>query len=115
MGRFLFDFSYQRKPVEAIGFYLSHFIIALLAGAVVGAAIGVIGAAMKTIVLAGVVLAVLYSVILTLLTVQQKGISSSYYLLALLAGILAVVLGALGGLIPVTILLTRPSSSLKDN
>lgn len=109
MGRFLFDFSYQRQPAEAIGFYLSHFIIAVLAGAVIGGAMGIMGA-LDSILLVAIALAVLYSVILTVLTVQQKGISSSYYLLAILAGILAVVLGALGGLVPVSILLTRPSS-----
>jgi hypothetical protein len=109
MQRFLFDFSYQRKPAEAIGFYVSHFIIAVLAGAAVGGALGVIGA-MDAILPIAIALAILYCVVLTVLTVQQKGISSSYYLLAILAGILALVLGALGGLVPVTILLARPSN-----
>ena len=108
MQRFLFDFSYQRKPAEALGFYASHVIIAMLAGAVVGAALGAI-AALDSIVVVAIVLAILYCATLTILTVQQKQVSSSYYLLALLAGILALALGALGGLIPVAILLTRPS------
>lgn len=107
---FLFAFSYKRKVPEAIAFHVSHFIISMLIGGIISLALGPLGILM----VGALAMAVIYSIAITVLTVHQKQLPSSYYMLAFLSGILAIYLGTLGGLIPATILLTLTSSG-KDN
>ncbi len=109
IARFLFNFSYKRKVLEAIGFYFSHVIISIVAGAIIGAVVGALFD-ISLVVLIALVLTVIYSSTITGLTVHQKHLSSSYYMFVILSGILALILGTIGGLLPATVLLTRNSA-----
>jgi hypothetical protein len=106
MGRFLFEFTYKRTASEAIGFYLSHFIIGLLLGAVMGAIMGSLGL-IQYVLICAATLAGLYSATLTHRVISQRQLNSGLYFLVPLAVVLGVLFGMLGGLIPCTILLTR--------
>jgi len=110
MFKHLVDFRYQRNTKEAIGFYLAYFLLFILIGGLLGGATAILnteavtGSAMR----AGAIFAVMACVSLYLVVMVSKKVTSfGYLLLAVVAGICAIFLGALLGLVPVAFLTTK--------
>jgi hypothetical protein len=110
MGRFIFDFAYKRNAIQAVGFYLAHLVILMLLGVIsvicLMVLLGKTTFSYEFAILA-LVLAVIYSVTITVLIINQKRLSYLYYLLAVLSGILSFFSGAILGLIIPAILVTK--------
>lgn len=111
----LTNFGYDRTGKEAFGFYIAYFFLAVLVGGILGGIIGVImggedgDALFQAGVRVGTVFAVVISVGLSIAVVQAKNISEDFQniVLIVLSGVLALVIGGLGGLIPAAYLTTR--------
>ena len=115
MFKNLTSFGYQRSTKEAIGFYLAYLVLVMIVGAVLG---GTLGVAMQNDTFdfglrVGNVIAVIVSSGVSFLILKEKKLLNSFgfILLALLAGLLALFIGGLGGLIPAAYLTTRPAST----
>lgn len=112
MFKNLTNFGYQRNTKEAIGFYLAYFLLVVLVCVILGALVGLIvpSSSFNTGLILGTALAVIASIGISILILKEKNLLGSFplLLLALLAGILAIFIGALGGFIPVAYLTTRP-------
>jgi hypothetical protein len=111
IAKFFFDFTYKRQISEAVGFHISHVILSLIIGGIVGGVLGKSGAGYEVIVVISITFALIYSSLITILIIHQKKLSSSYYMLAVLAGMLALISGTIGGLVPAAILLTKRGAS----
>lgn len=111
MFKKLMDFSYERTPLEAVGFYLAYFGLGLLIGSLMGGILGLLSFSVKVIVSLGILSAVVLSLTVSFLILHKKKLLNnfSYIMLAVLSGLLALVAGALGGMIPVAFLTTRKS------
>jgi heme A synthase len=112
----LTNFAYTRKPKEALGFYLAYLLLVLIVGGLLGGISGMLlpsqtdttvsfDAGLKV----GTLVAVIISVGLAFTVLAQKKLLDNFgfILLAIIAGFLALVAGALGGLIPVAYLTTQ--------
>jgi len=114
----LFDFSYRRSAVQAIGFYVVYFLIGIAISAVVGMlAAGLSGASgfeegFKVGSQVGNVVAVIFSLGLSIAILRAKGLFHNVLALVVLvfSGIGAAVLGLFLGLIFVAFLTTRPAA-----
>jgi hypothetical protein len=112
MFRELMNFSYQRTALQAVGWYLAFFFMGLLVGAIVGAIVGMGAASFAEGVQRGarasLFFIIPYHILLALALLWSRWKSVLNIFLALLAILLSVFLGALGGLIPLAVLTTRP-------
>jgi len=111
MFKKLTEFGYKRTIWEAIGFYLAYLVLIFLTAAVAGAFLGAVLPAEKVLAysnLAGITIAFVMCLGLSGLILTKKKLNSFGYLLfVVLSGILPLLIGALGGLIPVAFLTTR--------
>jgi len=107
----IMNFAYQRTTKQAIGWYLMY----LLIGSVIGFAIGRIAAtgsapadALNIGLVAGQLSAIPYHVVLAVLLLWHRAKSASNIMLVLGSVVLSILLGGLGGLIPLAVLSRRP-------
>ena len=108
----LFDLKLRRTALQAVGFYFAYLVLLMIVGGIAGAISGILfGTGFQTGVKIGQCLAILACLGLSLRILQLKGILSfGNVLLALVAGLLAIIGGALLGLIPVSFLTVKPGS-----
>jgi len=113
MFRELMSFSYQRTALQAFGWYLIFLIMGFILGAIVGA---LLAAGRAPVVqtfngafLIGQIIIIPYHVILAVALLWSRRKSALNVLLAIVGVLLSALLGALGGLIPLAVLTTRPS------
>ena len=107
----IMNFSYRRTGLQALGWYLMY----LLGGIVIGLLTGYIaGIATKTFeegysigTMAGQISAIPYNILLGTLLIWNRKKDAPNLLLAIAGAVLAVFLGALGGLIPLAFLTRR--------
>ncbi len=116
MFKKLTDLSFKRSWLQALGFYLAYFLLALIIGGIFGAIAGALFAKAETIQAGfeagqrgGVLVATLFPPIVCLMILKSKKMLNNfwYILLALFSGVLGVLGGALLGLIPAAFLSTR--------
>ena len=109
----IMNFNYQRSAKQAFGWYLMYFLVGIVIGAVSGYLAGIfikggfdeglnIGQMM------GQFSAVPYNILLGILLIWHRRKDAPNLLLVLAGVILSVILGALGGLIPLAFLSNRP-------
>jgi len=112
MFRELMNFAYRRSALQALGWYLTFFLIAILLGAVVGAifvrAISFADGLQQGMAV-GQWLIIPYHLLLAVALLWTRWRNAVNILLALVALLVSSLLGALGGLIPLAVLTTRPS------
>jgi hypothetical protein len=117
------NFSYQRTALQAVGWYLVFSLMGILLGAIAGGilAIGIASFAQGAPTddelrylsgFFGKVTIILYQIVLAVALLRRRSKAVLNILLALLAVLLSVALGPLGGLIPVAVLTTRPIQKL---
>ena len=113
MFRELMNFSCQRTPLQALGWYLIFLLIGAVAAGFAGFLIGIgstsFAEGFQRGLLAGQLLIIPYHIILGILLLWNRPKGPINILLALGAVVLSVLLGALGGLIPLAVLTTRRS------
>ena len=111
----LAKFEIPRSRKEALGFYISYFILALIFGFIIGALAGILDPdnAQEAGFKAGSISSVIMCVFLAVLICSKKHLFSSFKAISLIAAaaLLSVVSGALGGLIPVAYLTTIKSEN----
>ena len=100
----LSNYSKERQPLQALGFY----IVFLIIGVAIGALFGLVFAPdYYTGVLVGSVVAVIYCTILSYLILSAKGqLSTAFSAFIFITAFLSFFIGSLGGLIPVAYLTT---------
>ena len=115
MFKNLTSLGYQRSTKEAFGFYLAYLVLIMIVGAMLA---GTLGVAMQNNTFdfglrVGSVIAAIASTGVSFFILKEKKLlgNFSFILLALLAGLLALFIGGLGGLIPAAYLTTRPAST----
>lgn len=107
------DYAYQRSKKEAFGFYLAYLLGGIVLGGIAGGLSAVVtGAsgedAFHVSLRAGTAVGVLYSMALSVIVIKNKKLSSGLdYSMVLIAGIVALFIGSLGGVIPAAWLTTR--------
>jgi len=108
------NFSYQRSTKEAIGFYLAYLLLIILVsvGISIPASLFLTGSeaeAYNAGILIGTITAISFSMGTAALFIKNKKLSKNIGLVLLvpLAGILALLAGGVGGLIPAAYLSTR--------
>ena len=122
MFKELHNFSKVRTRKEAFGFYIAYLLLLVLGCGLLG---GIVSLMLPAGAIyqdgfeaggkAGAVLSTMVTCIFASLIVYRKKLFSlSYFLLVVLSGFLALLGGALLGLIPVTYLTTRPVSKGKS-
>ena len=108
----IMNFSYQRTTKQAIGWYLMYLAIIIVAGFAIGrvASMGstTIEDAARIGLLAGQLSAIPYHLALAVLLIWHRAKDASGIMLVLASIVLSVLLGGLGGLIPLAILSRRP-------
>jgi len=115
MFQHLTDLSYQRTPVQAIGFYLFYglmgVILAAICGGIAGAASGGgdFNSGFQAGAAVGPYVAVAFEVVLTFRVVQRKGQTSNpgYLALLLVSAVLAYFAGVIGGTLVGAFISTR--------
>ena len=113
----LTDFSYQKSTTEAIGFYIVYLLLIIVLGTLLALGLG------STLqndtydaygygLVVGNIVAIVISLGISFLILKEKNLLGNFgfILIALLSGVLALFLGALGGLIPAAYLTTKPAS-----
>ena len=104
----LFDLQFHRTALQALGFYIAYLLLLIITSAVAGGIVGLLGGGFEVGLKAGNLIAILVCLGLSFQILSaKKSISFGNVLLALLAGILAIVGGGLLGLIPVSFLTTK--------
>jgi hypothetical protein len=111
MFRELMYFSYQRTALQAVGWYLAFLLLgALAAGTVSGIMAAATGTGSFTQgIRAGAIIIIPYHIVLAVALLWTRWRSVLNIVLAILAILISLFLGALGGLIPLAVLTTRPS------
>jgi hypothetical protein len=108
----LMNFSYQRTPLQAVGWYLMYLLIGLIIGAVAGRVAGLGGStpdeAFNLGNIAGQLSAIPYHILLGTLLLWHRRRDAPSILLMLAGVVLSMLLGSLGGLIPLAVLTCRP-------
>jgi hypothetical protein len=108
----IMNFSYQRTGKQAFGWYLMYLAIGIVLGFAVGQMAGMFGATIEDTarigLKAGQLSAIPYHVALAVLLLWHRAKDASSIMLALAAIVLSVLLGGLGGLIPLAMLSRRP-------
>jgi hypothetical protein len=111
----LTDFGYQRSTKEAIGFYIAYLFLIIILGLILAFGLGSIMQkdAYNFGLIIGNVVAIVVSLGVSFLILKEKKLlgNSGFILLAILSGVLATILGGLGGLIPAAYLTTKPANT----
>lgn len=116
MFKNLFDFTYQRTVKEAFGFYIAYLLLILISGVILGGALGGFFVAEDTFeagydfgVKIGIIFAVIVCLYISISLVVKKKLYTNFgfVLLSLCSGILALIGGALLGLIIPAFFTTR--------
>lgn len=110
--RELMNFSYRRNWLQAIGWYLIFLVIGAVLGAVVGRVAGINAMSFSQGFdvgnKAGQLSAIPYHIVLAALLVWPRPKDAVNIMLAIAGVAISSVFGALGGLIPLAVLTTRP-------
>ncbi len=114
MFKNLTKLEFNRTGLQALGFYLAYLLLLILSGGLIGGMVAGIFAndadeAYQMGLKLGNIMAVLYCITITILVLKKKKLLNNfaYILLVLLSGLLSILLGGLGGLIPVAYLTTK--------
>ncbi|MDR2431475.1 MAG: hypothetical protein LBD99_04405 [Candidatus Margulisbacteria bacterium] len=112
MFKKLTDLAYKRTGWQAAGFYLAYLVLGILLSGLLGGISGMFVGAERAEYSGAVVggtAVVFFTIGLALGILQKKKLLGNFgcLLLVLFAGLLALFLGGLGGLIPVAFLTTR--------
>ena len=100
----LFNYSKERQPLQALGFYVVFLIIGVALGALGGL---VFGTDFETGMLVGHVIAVIYCTVLSYLILSAKAqLSNAFSAFIFITAFLSYFIGSIGGLIPVAYLYT---------
>jgi hypothetical protein len=112
----LMNFSFRRNWKQAIAWYVVYFVIGVALGAIVGGIIGVILGAggnqasiAPTAMVAGQIVVIPYVLLIGVALVYYRAKDVTNILLVLADILLSIFFGALGGLIPLAYLTTRPT------
>jgi hypothetical protein len=112
----LFDFSYQRTPLQALGWYLFYLLIAMLIGFIVGviaapflAPGGDIKASVGAGILVGQYLGPIFPIVIAGLFLWSRPMTAMNLVGTLIAVIVGAFVGWLGAGIVLALLTTRPS------
>ncbi len=105
----LFDLQFQRTPKQAFGFYIGYLVLIMLSGGIVAGVFGLVsGGGFQAGLKIGQLIAIITILFISFMLLKCKNMFSfTNVLLALLAGVLAVLGGGLLGLIPVSYLTTK--------
>jgi hypothetical protein len=105
----LLNFSLKRNARSAIGFYLAHFLMAILIGMLLGATGGTLGFIQDFDdgIGVGATGAAIYTLIIGLVVANKKKLGFPYYLLVVISSTLAVFAGAIISMIPIAYMTTR--------
>jgi hypothetical protein len=110
------NFELERSVKQAFGFYISYLLLGFMIGFVVGFLAVTLYPefALQVGTRVGQITGVIYCFSLALIIAFKKSLLSSFKVMVLivLSSLIAVFLGALGGLIPVAYLTTRSSESV---
>jgi hypothetical protein len=110
------NLEFERSWKQAFGFYLAYGFLGFLIGVLAGGMAGSLDPdhAHQLGVKAGRITGVIYCLALAVITASKKSLLSSFKVLVLvvLSPLIALFLGAMGGLIPVAYLTTRSSESV---
>lgn len=113
MFKNLTNFAYQRTPKEAVGFYIAFLVLIMLIAAIMGGVLALVmpNFSFNSGVRIGTICALISSLGLSFVILKEKKSLGNFslILLALLSGLLSLLAGGLGGLIPVAYLTTRPA------
>ena len=106
----LSNFGLERTSKEAVGFYIVYFFVGVVGGAAFGGLLGLLGIinSFEGGVRVGSIVGIIYCVGIGITMANQKGTLSSGKSISLiiLSGVLAIFIGALGGLLPIAYLST---------
>ena len=104
----LFDLRLKRTGKQAFGFYVVYLLLLLLVAMLLGGVVGLIsGLGFQAGLKVGQLMAIIVCLVVSFMILNyKKSLSPGNVILALLAGILAMVGGGLLGLIPVAYLTT---------
>jgi len=106
----LMDFGLRRTALQALGWYLIYFLIGVAIGFVIGGIVGLAsGGKMDVVGGIGIISAVIYHIVVGILLLAKRPKDAINILLVVAAIPLSMFLGALGGLIPLAYLTTRPT------
>jgi hypothetical protein len=108
----IMNFSYQRSALQAFGWYLMYLLIGIVIGLISGyvAAIAAkdFNEGFNIGRMAGQLSAVPYNILLGTLLIWHRKKDAPNLLLVLAGAVLSTISGAIGGLIPLAFLATRP-------
>lgn len=108
----IMNFSYQRTSRQAFGWYLMYLAIGIVLGFAIGQMAGMFGATIEDTarigLKAGQLSAIPYNLVLAVLLLWHRAKDASSIMLALAGIVLSVLLGGVGGLIPLAFLSRRP-------
>ena len=113
MFKNLFNFSYKRTPLEALGFYIAYMVIIVviifLIGSTVGRLTGTKGNFSLLAIIPGVLSAAIFCLVLSFMVLVKKKLTSNifYVILAVISGILGILIVGSIGLIITSFLTTR--------
>ncbi|MEM7647691.1 MAG: hypothetical protein AAF283_00825 [Cyanobacteria bacterium P01_A01_bin.70] len=114
MFKQLSNLAYQRTAIEAVGFYIAYLLLCILLGAIGGGIAGIFAEdPFQAGLIIGSIVSVVFCAALALAVAMQKSVLSDFFawILIVLAVLLAILIGGIGGLLPISILSTRPSKS----
>jgi len=117
MFKNLFNFSYKRTPLEALGFYIAYMVIIIvvifLVGSTVGQLTGTRGNFSLLAIIPGVLLAAIFCLVLSFMVLVKKKLTGNifYVILAVISGILGTLIVGSIGLIITSFLTTRESKT----
>lgn len=117
MFKNLFDFSFKRSGVQALGFYIVFLLIGVLIGGLLGGIAGLFSAdsSFEAGYRIGWISAIIYNFAMAAIVIVKKKEQNNValWLLAILAAGLGYLGGTLLGMIPVAYLTTRPVKGAK--
>tara|TARA_B100001093_G_C26616438_1_gene922535 strand:- start:367 stop:720 length:354 start_codon:yes stop_codon:yes gene_type:complete len=100
----LFSFNKERLPLQALGLYIVLFIIGVALGGIGGL---LFASDFESGLLAGHIISVIYCLFLAYQILSEKNqLNSAFSAFLFIAGFMAYLIGALGGLIPIAYLST---------
>lgn len=106
----LFDLRYRRTHRQAVGFYLAYLTFIFITGIFIGGLYGAItgaSAGLAGFKIGNFLVVVFILALSTTMVSHKKRLNLKYAFIILLSGVLALLFGGLGGLIPVAYLSTR--------
>jgi len=109
----IMNFAYQRTTKQAVGWYLMYLFISIVLGLTVGRIASAVAQSTSEAAhighIVGQLSAIPYHIALGVLLMWHRAKSASSVLLVLASIVLAIVVGGLGGLIPLAVLSRRPA------